>query len=84
MSCSFEAGSLAEPGAFVFQLGLQPTSPISRPRTLPWDYTNVQDQAWLFVGVLRCLLLTLTISPTLDIIFLEGRSSHSLGLGWLL
>lgn len=51
---SFEAGSLAEPGAFGFQSGLES---VSLP-TPPWDYTHVQDQAWVFMCVLRCLLLT--------------------------
>lgn len=53
MPFSFEFGSLAEPGSFGFQLGLEPVS----PPTPPWDYTRMQDQAWVFMCVLRCLLL---------------------------
>lgn len=54
MPFTFEAGSLTEPGVFGFQSGLEP---ISLP-TPPWGYTHVQEQAWVFMRVLRCLLLT--------------------------
>lgn len=81
MPFSFEAGSLAEPESFGFQSGLEPIS----PPTSPWDYTHVQDQAWVFMRVLRCLLLT--TKPCLQpwiLYFLKKDVFYSLGLGWLL
>lgn len=66
MHCSFEA-RFAEPGALIFQLGLQPAGLISSP-TQHWNYRRVQDQAWLCVcaEITLAQQVLLIIEPSLQ------------------